>query len=94
MFTFTIGGEVSGGSGGYNGGGNGGATAGSPIGTCVNPGPGGGGGATDVRSGGATLTNRILVAGRGWWRRRGDATFSGSMGGKALNSPAVGADST
>jgi hypothetical protein len=81
VFTFAVGGEGSGGSGGYNGGGNGGATAGSPIGTCVNPGPGGGGGATDVRSGGTTLADRVLVAGGGGGGSNGAGGDGGGLTG-------------
>ncbi len=81
MFTFSIGGQGSGGSGGYNGGGNGGATAGSPIGTCDNPGPGGGGGATDVRSGGTTLADRVLVAGGGGGGSNGAGGDGGGLTG-------------
>jgi hypothetical protein len=53
-----VGGQANGGLGGYNGGAIGGGAGPTITG-------GGGGGATDVRLGGNTLDNRILVAGGG-----------------------------
>jgi hypothetical protein len=58
-----VGGNASGSSGGYNGGGNGGG------GQCRSGCAGyGGGGASDIRSGGDRADDRILVVGR--WRSR------------------------
>ena len=57
-FTVVIGGQATGVTGGYNGGGFGG-NAGTSFGA------GGGGGATDIRFGGNTIGDRILVAGGG-----------------------------
>jgi hypothetical protein len=60
-----VGGWSSGGTGGWNGGGDGAG------------GGGGGGGGTDVRVGGITLANRVIVAGGGG----GSANFGGDTGG-------------
>lgn len=57
LFVF-VGGQANGVNGGYNGGGNGG-NAGTAFGA------GGGGGATDIRFGGNSIDNRIMVAGGG-----------------------------
>lgn len=57
-FSVFVGGKATGVNGGFNGGGNG-ANAGTSFGA------GGGGGATDIRSGGNTISDRILVAGGG-----------------------------
>src|SRR5262249_23701460 len=61
--------SASGGAGGFNGGGNGrsGAEASSKlnVGSGAASAGGGGGGASDVRIGGATLADRVLVAGGG-----------------------------
>ena len=57
-FSVFVGGQAIGVNGGYNGGGNGG-NAGSAFGA------GGGGGSTDIRFGGNTVNDRILVAGGG-----------------------------
>lgn len=56
--TVVVGGQATGVTGGYNGGGFGG-NAGTSFGA------GGGGGATDIRLGGNTIGDRILVAGGG-----------------------------
>ena len=66
------------GTAGYNGG-----AIGSPDGSC---GGGGGGGASDIRFGGSTLADRILVAGGGG----GSACFSGGGSGGAGGSDTFG----
>jgi hypothetical protein len=69
-----VGGEGSETSGGFNGGGNGGGAAYD----CYCHGYGGGG-ASDIRRGGATLRDRVLVVGGG-----------GGQGGKGSNSTSLG----
>jgi hypothetical protein len=73
-----VGGAASGQAGGFNGGGNGGA------GTYCDCTGYGGGGASDVRTGGYKLTNRILVAGGGGGNgANGDeSSDTGGSGGK------------
>ncbi|WP_295801647.1 cadherin-like beta sandwich domain-containing protein [Mucilaginibacter sp.] len=58
--------------GGFNGGGNG------PV--CFNSGPGGGGGATDIRTNGQALSNRVLVAGGGGGGTGSYPNFTGGSG--------------
>ncbi len=72
VLSINVGGEggSGNGAGGYNGGGAGGG----------NEGTGGGGGASDVRQGGVTLGERILVA-SGGGGAGGGATFSNGQGG-------------
>ncbi|HEY2474010.1 MAG TPA: hypothetical protein VGI19_04330 [Candidatus Cybelea sp.] len=73
-----VGGEASysGETGGFNGGGNGGGTTGCAGGA-------GGGGGSDVREGGDTLPDRILVAGGGGGAgsNLGSGGFNGGGGG-------------
>jgi hypothetical protein len=74
-----VGGNASGATGGFNGGGNGGnGYDGGDAGD-------GGGGASDVRQGGAGLSNRILVSGGGGGQGGGqndDRYGDGGAGGK------------
>ena len=65
-----VGGVATGSLGGFNGGGNG-----------ANGNPGGGGGASDVRFGGFTLGNRVIVAGGGGGGGNGGCSTSGVAGG-------------
>jgi len=67
-----VGGDASGATGGFNGGANGGASGyGGGIG-------GGGGGATDLREGGTSLRDRIIVSGGAG----GAGTYGPGTGGK------------
>jgi hypothetical protein len=83
FFAFTIGSE--GGRSyhdGYNGGGGAGGHADhTGFNTCADPGPGSGGGATDVRSGGTTLADRVLVAGGGGGGSNGAGGDGGGLTG-------------
>jgi hypothetical protein len=76
--SITVGGAPDGQQGGYNGGADGGDCA--LAGGCPLRG-GGGAGASDVRSGGSALQDRILVAG-GAGGRGGPGTYHGGVGGE------------
>jgi hypothetical protein len=69
-----VGGKPTGSTGGFNGGGNGGRSA------------YGGGGATDVRLNGTSLTDRIIVAGGGGGFARWTDGYGGAGGGTVGNS--------
>lgn len=76
-----VGGTASGYSGmngGFNGGGSGGC---GPYNQCTGL---GGGGASDVRQGGDTLSKRIFVAGGGGGRGAGNGGASGGSGGRRI----------
>ncbi|WP_415064362.1 Ig-like domain-containing protein [Bdellovibrio sp.] len=64
LYVFVGGSGVVNGAGGYNGGAGAGPTMSDPY-NGTNPKAGSGGGASDVRRGGMTLSDRILVAGGG-----------------------------
>ena len=77
VLTINVGGAASGATGGYNGGAPGG-----------NASAGGGGGATDIRVGGTTPADRVLVAGGGGGGGRGgceSGTVTGGAGGDGGN---------
>jgi hypothetical protein len=69
-----VGGDASGTTGGFNGGASGGATG--------SRGGKGGGGATDVRQGGTSLGDRIIVSGGGGGVGQKGDTYGDGIGGK------------
>lgn len=70
---------LSGASGGYNGGGDGGTTTASDHG-----GGHGGGGASDIRQGGDTLADRVIVAAGAGGNSGANVSYTGGNGGAAI----------